>query len=359
MDAKLYKKLSERREKGTLRSLSSFDGFIDFFSNDYLGCAKYASSQASIAGSTGSRLLSGNSASFEKIEEKFAWFFHSQSALHFNSGYDANLGIFSSIPQKGDTIIYDELIHASVRDGIRLSWAKAYSFRHNDLNQLESRLKKAEGAIYVAIEALYSMDGDLAPLSEIAELCEKYGAFLIVDEAHSGGVYGDSGKGLSEALGISDKIFIRLMTFGKAYGSHGAIALCDSDTREFLINFCRPFIYSTVLPVSVIEHNYNVATSPDLQIARNRLQIVLKRFQQSMGAFESISDPTSPIQIIEIGDVHKTKEISKALQAARIAVKPIFPPTVPEGKERIRICLHAFNTLEEIALLMKLLATGD
>jgi len=358
LDAKLHKKLSDRQEKGTLRSLSSFEGFVDFFSNDYLGCSKNFTGKVSISGSTGSRLLSGNTGEYEKLEEQFASFYQSESALHFNSGYDANLGIFSALPQKGDTILYDELIHASVRDGVRLSWAKSYSFRHNDTAHLEERLKKAEGAVYVAVESLYSMDGDLAPLKDVAALCERYDAYLIVDEAHSGGVYGESGKGLCDELGIFEKIFIRLITFGKAYGSHGAVVLCDRSTREFLINFSRPFIYSTALPVSVIEHNFNVASHPELQQARNRLVVLLKDFHNNLGALKSISDPTSPIQIIELGDVQKTKDIANALQSSRIAIKPIFSPTVPEGKERLRICLHAFNTSEEVRQLLKIIESA-
>ena len=355
MDAKLHKKLSERQEKGTLRSLSSFEGFVDFFSNDYLGVAKYGKTSLEASGSTGSRLLSGNSEKYGDLENQFAAFFRSEAALHFNSGYDANLGIFSTIPQKGDTILYDELIHASVRDGVRLSWAKSFSFRHNDLEHLESRLQKAEGVIYVAVESLYSMDGDLAPLDEIAALCSKYGAYLIVDEAHSGGIFGESGRGLVDQLGLSDEVFIRLMTFGKAYGSHGSLVLCDNETRQFLINFCRSFIYSTSLPVSVVQHNYKVATDPDLDQGRNRLQVVLKRYRQRAGALRFISDPSSPIQILEIGSVSKTREIAEKLQAHKIAVKPIYSPTVPEGKERLRICLHAYNLTSEIDQLISVI----
>lgn len=355
MDAKLHKKLSDRQEKGTLRSLSSFEGFVDFFSNDYLGCSKYASSEISPSGSTGSRLLSGNSKDYERIERAFAQFFGSQAALHFNSGYDANLGVFSTLPQKGDTILYDELIHASVRDGVRLSWAKSFSFRHNDVNHLEERLKKAEGAVYVAVESLYSMDGDIASLVEIASLCEKYDAYLIVDEAHSGGLFGESGRGLVDELGIAASVFLRSITFGKAYGSHGALVLCDSDTRDYLINFCRSFIYSTALPLSVATHNLKLALSPDLDINRNRLQAVLKRYQQRTEGLDIISDPLSPIQIIEIGNIVKTRKIAEKLQSHNIAVKPIFSPTVPEGKERLRICLHAYNTSEEIDRLVSVI----
>ena len=357
MDAKLHKKLSERQEKGTLRSLSSFDGYIDFFSNDYLGCSKYSSVAVSVSGSTGSRLLSGNSEKYEQLEKGFATFFRSKAALHFNSGYDANLGIFSTIPQKGDTIFYDELIHASVRDGARLSWAKSFSFRHNDLLHLEERLQKVEGVVYVAVESLYSMDGDLAPLKDIATLCERYGAYLIVDEAHSGGVFGESGRGIVDQLELNGSVYMRLMTFGKAYGSHGSVVLCDDQTREFLINFCRSFIYSTALPLSVVEHNLKVATDPDLDTSRKRLQIVLKRYEQRAEKLTSISDSTSPIQVIEIGEVEKTRKIAEQLQAINIAVKPIYSPTVPEGKERLRICLHAYNLTDEIDQLISIIET--
>ncbi|XOV68595.1 MAG: aminotransferase class I/II-fold pyridoxal phosphate-dependent enzyme [Fluviicola sp.] len=357
MDAKLHKKLSDRQEKGTLRSLSSFEGFVDFFSNDYLGVAKSSERQITVAGSTGSRLLSGNSKGCEKVEQQFAQFFDSEAALHFNSGYDANLGIFSTLPQKGDTILYDEFIHASVRDGVRLSWAKSFSFRHNDLEHLEERLKKAEGAIYVAIEALYSMDGDIAPLKEIAALCQRYGAYLIVDEAHSGGIFERLGRGLVSELDLTSLVFIRLMTFGKAYGSHGSIVLCSADTRQFLVNFCRPFIYSTALPVSVLEHNYKIASDSKLVEARMQLQKVIGEYHSCLNGFgiETNSSVHSPIQVIEVGDIVRTRELAEKLQSNRIAAKPIYSPTVPEGKERLRICLHAYNTPEEVDQLIQIL----
>ena len=348
MNSKLHKKLSERQEKGTLRSLSSFEGYTDFFSNDYLGMARKTVALKGISGSTGSRLLSGDSTTHQFVETEFAKFFKVPSVLHFNSGYDANLGVFSTLPQKGDTILYDELIHASVRDGVRLSWAKSFSFRHNDLGHLEQRLNKAEGAIYVAVESLYSMDGDIAPLIEIVALCNRYDAYLIVDEAHSGGVFGESGRGFIDALGIVDSVFLRLITFGKAYGSHGAIVLCETSTKEYLINFCRPFIYSTALPASALEHNLRQVEAEDLHSKQQLLEEIIAYYCSKMNDRTSISDQKSPIQIVELGDVQKTRIVASALQDNKIGVKPIFSPTVPEGKERLRICLHAFNTFEEI-----------
>lgn len=352
MDSKLHKKLSKRQEEGTLRSLSSFEGCIDFFSNDYLGYANEGIESLQ-SGSSGSRLLSGNSARYEALEQEIARFYKVPSCLHFNSGYDANLGIFSSIPQKGDVVVYDELIHASVRDGLRLSWAQSFSFRHNDLEHLEQRLLAAAGStVYIAVEALYSMDGDLAPLMEIVLLAEKYGAYLIVDEAHSSGVIGSCGKGCVDALDLTDRVFIRLHTFGKAYGSHGSCVLSDASTRDYLINYCRPFIYSTALPEYVAAHNLQRLQDASLEERRAQLHENI-RFFRELYSGGSPSSLESPIQILPFGSAADAKTAADRLQKQGFAVKPIFPPTVPEGKERLRVCLHAFNTVDEIRALVE------
>ena len=345
MDAKLIHKLNERMKEGTLRSLSCFDGMTDFFSNDYLGLARQPrNSNVEHPGSTGSRLISGTSKEALECESFLAQHFKAEAALVFNSGYDANLGFFGSVPQKGDTIIYDQLIHASVRDGIRLSHAKALSFAHNSLEDLEKKLRLAEGMIYVAVESLYSMDGDLAPIKEIANLCAQHKAYLIVDEAHAAGVFG---KGLVDELGIGDLVFARLITFGKAYGAHGAVILGSAHLKEYLINFARSFIYTTALPPAsyqlIQQHG-----SLDLTSLQNQLQQNITIFRSNLPTAKLYSDQRSPIQIIPIGDITKTQELAEKLQASGFAVKPIYSPTVPKGEERIRICLHAFNTEEEI-----------
>ena len=308
MDSKLHKKMSDRQKKGTLRSLSSFEGSTDFFSNDYLGWGRREKRFFAQVGSTGSRLLSGNSAQHEVIESDFATFFNSQAALHFNSGYDANLGVFSAIPQKGDTILYDELIHASARDGIRLSWAKSHSFRHNDVAHLKQRIEKAEGSVYIAVESLYSMDGDLAPLKELVNVSKSYGAYLIVDEAHSGGVFGAQGKGLAVKLGVESDIFLRLITFGKAYGSHGGLVLGSDDLRQFLLNFSRPFIYSTALPAYVLKHNLSVALSMESEKMRMKLFDNIQYYRSQTTEKSTVSNEESPIQILEIGNVERAQQ---------------------------------------------------
>jgi len=353
MDQKLLDKLTKRREGGTLRSLSHFEGFVDFFSNDYLGFASESiSGIEKSSGGTGSRLISGTTQEVLLAERNLAEFFSTEAGLIFNSGYDANLGFFSSVPQRGDTVIYDELIHASVRDGMRLSFANNQSFKHNDLIDLESKLEKTVGTVYVAVESLYSMDGDLAPLQKIGELCEKYKAYLLVDEAHAAGIFGENGKGLVCALGMEEKVLARLVTFGKAYGSHGGCILGSKELIDFLTNFARSFIYTTALPAYVYARNAEVVKSQDLNERRGQLQHILNYFRSNFESDQLISEVNSPIQIVQIGDVEQTKIIATRLQNAGIAVKPIYSPTVPEGKERLRLCFHAFNTLSEVDALV-------
>jgi 8-amino-7-oxononanoate synthase len=349
---KFQRNLQDRIEKGSLRSLLSFENHVDFWSNDYLGLGRIAH-PIEISGSTGSRLISGNSKVVEDVESKLASHFQSEAALIFNSGYDANVGLFSSLPQKGDTIIYDELVHASVRDGIRLSFANSYSFKHNDTADLEKKLKKATGTVFVAVESLYSMDGDIAPLVALSALCIGYGALLIVDEAHSGGVFGKEGRGLCAEAGISASVFIRLFTFGKAYGAHGAVVCCSDLVRQFLVNFARSFIYTTALPEALYLHLLNQVEAGKPEILRQQLQTNITHFTKSIQS--TLSASNSPIQVIEFSDLDTCKQKAHQLQQAGFAVKAILPPTVPAGSQRLRICIHAFNTEEEIDQLIHLL----
>lgn len=340
------KRLQDRIRKGSYRSLLCFQDSIDFWSNDYLGLARIPFDSA-IQGSTGSRLISGNSKEVEQVERYVSDFFGSEAALIFNSGYDANLGVFSSLPQKGDTILYDELIHASVRDGIRLSFASSFSFKHNDLSGLKKRLERAQGTIFVAIESLYSMDGDFALLVEIQALCNQFGALLIVDEAHAGGICGTSGKGLCEQLQVHP--FMKLFTFGKAYGAHGAAVCCTEEVKSFLINFARSFIYTTSLPLASYRHIQE-------QIERSKDNYLRDSLISNINSFTSqiqspLSASGSPIQVIPFGQVEECSRKAAELQELGIAVKAILPPTVPDDSPRLRFCIHAFNTEEEISYL--------
>jgi len=356
MDSKLLAKLEKRENEGTLRYLSIFDSEIDFFSNDYLGLAKEnIHLTTKVSGATGSRLLSGNSEQADKCEVFLADFFNSKAALVFNSGYSANLALLSSVPQRGDTIIYDELVHASIRDGIRLSFANSISFKHNDSKDLKKQIESSNGSIYIIVESLYSMNGDLCPLKSIIDLSEEFKAYLIVDEAHSVGVFGNLGRGVVDSFSFQDKVFARIITFGKAYGFHGAAILGSIDLKNYLINFARPFIYTTGLP----SQDYDIITLKVKSNSRKRQESLHENIRYFRNEFLDPqclpSELNSPIQIIQTNSIEETIKLADRMKAAGIYTKPIFSPTVLKGKECIRICLHSFNTREEIDLLKSLI----
>ena len=354
----LSKKLQKRKEDGLLRKLSVTDSAaIDFSSNDYLGFAKlkelWEPESIDKYGSTGSRLLTGNDPVTEETEAFIAKFHQAEAGLIFNSGYDANTGFFSCIAGKEDTIIYDEYAHASIRDGARLSLANHYSFRHNDLKHLESKIKRAEGNnIFVAIDSVYSMDGDVADLKGLVALAEKYKhVYLIVDEAHATGVFGDHGQGLVQELGLENKFFARVHTFGKALGCQGAIVLESHILRDYLINYSRPFIYTTALPlpnILAIKRAYQLLESQDknIQLLKDRIQYFNKKIAAS--GTQNIITNQSAIQVVIIPGNENARAAAKHLQSKNFDVRPVLSPTVPIGKERLRICIHSFNTEKEI-----------
>ncbi len=208
----IEQKLSKRKAENAFRELKVNDDLIDFCSNDYLGFASekeiHILENLPQFGATGSRLISGNYELTEEVEQFLANFYKAESGLIFNSGYNANVGLFSCVAERTDTIIYDELIHASIRDGIRLSNANSFSFKHNDLNSLEDKIKNAKGNVFVAVESIYSMDGDKVSLRELVEICKKYNAALIVDEAHASGIFGEKGEGLVVQHNLESEVFL-------------------------------------------------------------------------------------------------------------------------------------------------------
>ncbi|MGV3632683.1 MAG: aminotransferase class I/II-fold pyridoxal phosphate-dependent enzyme [Bacteroidota bacterium] len=357
-----FDKLEQRRTEGVYRRLSSTVYPHDFWSNDYLGISRsLAENSQAHSGSSGSRLISGNSAEAESCEHFLADFFGAEAALVFNSGYDANLGLFSSLTTRHDLVLYDEYVHASVRDGIRLGLGKSFSFLHNDTSDLEKKLRQFTGkgiSVFIAVESLYSMDGDFAPLQELAALAETYGAFLIVDEAHAGGVFGPEGKGLCPGQGLTS-VFARVVTFGKAYGTHGASVLGSAQLKDFLVNFARSFIYTTALPPQqylLIREAVKASLNEEL---RESLFRNIRLFVDQNKEYIRFSDPRSPIQVLFPGDRKELDRVCTGLQSHGIGVKVIQSPTVPKGKERIRVCLHAFNTPEEIQLFSELLHSNQ
>lgn len=361
----LSNSIRKRQEQNALRKLLINDQLIDFCSNDYLGFASSEklfqeietelstlhSSHSTLTGSTGSRLLAGNSAYVEELEKKIAIFHNAEAGLIYNSGYDANVGLFSALGQKGDTIIYDELIHASVHDGIKLSSGSAYMFRHNDISHLEERLKIPGGIVYVVVESIYSMDGDTAPLKEIVDLCKKYNANLIVDEAHATGITTNSGKGLVQQLSLEQDVFARVHTFGKALGCHGAIVLGSDLLRNFLINFSRSFIYTTALPVKsliAVNQAYQLLQKSDELIQQLHEKINYFKSLLSENIKAQLIQSDSAIQCIVVSGNDKVKNLATLLQQCGYDVRPILSPTVPKCKERLRICIHTFNSNSQL-----------
>jgi 8-amino-7-oxononanoate synthase len=386
-DRFLDHKLNERRLQDAFRRLRLPEGKTDFCSNDYLGIATNGlledAGRSLAHGSTGSRLLAGNYPLIEETERALAAFHQAEAGLLFNSGYDANLGVLSCIPQRGDIILYDSLSHASIRDGIRLSFGTAFSFAHNDVADLERRLaglrgkagegvgegdrkageegvgkggRKADGGnIFVVTESVFSMDGDLAPLDEIVVLCRRYSAQLILDEAHGTGVIGPAGEGLAQARGWHRECFARIHTFGKAVGCHGAIVLGSSRLRDYLINFSRAFIYTTALPpagVRAIARAYELF--PHLHDERQRLRQLIDRFQQTAIGYARLKSNT-PIQVVIVPGNAEVRALAQRLEQAGLDIRPILYPTVPRGGERLRIVIHSFNTPDELNRLTALL----
>lgn len=355
---RLQEKLEERAQSNSLRKLQVKEGLIDFCSNDYLGFSRNLKPEKSHEyGATGSRLISGNSKLFNRLESKIADFHQAESGLIFNSGYDANLGLFSCVAAKGDTIIYDQYIHASIRDGIRLSNARSFAFAHNDLQALEKKIKQASGTIFIAVESVYSMDGDIVPLKEIVEVGKKYNAEIIIDEAHATGVVGSCGEGLAQYLGLEKEIFARIHTFGKAMGCHGAIVLGSTTLRNYLINFARSFIYTTALSehsLFAIDAAYSQLKSTDsLRKLHQNIRFFQSLLSQKLRERSILSD--SPIQCLLVPGNSTVKRIEGELQENGFDIRAIMHPTVEEGKERIRICIHSFNSEQEIKSCVQLL----
>ena len=312
-------------------------------------------------GSTGSRLISGNHVLFQVTEDFIANYHHEESALLFNSGYDANVGILSSVPQRGDVIFYDEYSHASIRDGIQLSSAKSYKFLHNDLEELAFKLDKFSDDFqnaYVVTESIFSMDGDSPDLRKLVEICKTYQAYLIVDEAHALGVIGEKGEGLVQHLGLEKNVFARIVTFGKALGCHGAAILGGDQLRHYLINFTRSFIYTTSLAphaVATIYASYQFLKTTQQRVQLKENIIFFKSQLEKHQLKSKFIESSTPIQSFIISGNENALKLSLQLEENDISAKAILSPTVKIGEERIRLCLNAEHTLAEMTKLLEVL----
>ena len=306
-------------------------------------------------GATGSRLISGNHAALEALESRLAEFYRAEAALVFSSGYAANLGLLASLGGLVNVLFCDRLLHASAIDGCRLSGAKRAIFAHNDMRELKVglyRLKAGEAAA-VVVESLYSMEGDFAPLEEIVALADACGAGVVVDEAHANGLMGPDGRGAAVAAGLEGRVLARVVTFGKALGLSGGAVLCSAALRDYLVNFARPFVFSTGPPplwALWVQAAYDLL--PELEDLRERLRANVAYFRNRTAESSWNWLPSeSWIQCLMVPGAAEVRRVGEALQERGLAALPIRAPTVPEGRERIRVCLHAHNTPEEIDLL--------
>jgi 8-amino-7-oxononanoate synthase len=369
----LSEKLEIRKQNNALRQLPNATSLTDFASNDYLGWSQselifdethqlLLDRNIKNNGATGSRLLSGNHQLYTETEDFIARFHQSESALIFNSGYDANVGFFSSVPQRGDLILYDELCHASIRDGIQLSKAKAYKFNHNDFEDLEQLIQRNPNTtVYIVTETVFSMDGDCPNLEELVSVSNKYNCYLVVDEAHALGVFGEHGEGLVQMLGLQDEIFARIMTFGKGLGCHGAAIIGSLELKSYLVNFARSFIYTTGLSphsVAAILVGYEHLEKDLFPILKLKENIVFFNQHKNMLSLKPLFVRSkSAIQSAIIPGNEKVKSIANQLHQKGFDVKAILSPTVPEGQERLRFCIHSYNSTEEISEVLTLLST--
>ncbi|MET3597764.1 8-amino-7-oxononanoate synthase [Mesorhizobium shonense] len=338
--------------KDRLRRLAPRAG-LDFSSNDYLGLAACkrlgdavvaAIARGTPVGATGSRLLRGNAPEHEQLEAHAAAFFGAERALFFGGGYIANFAILTTLPQKGDLLVLDEFAHASMHEGARAGRAEFVLAAHNDVDAVEDAIARwrAEGGmgrVWIAVESLYSMGGDCAPLESLVALADRHEAFIVVDEAHATGAWGPDGRGLAVAFEGRDNI-LALHTCGKALGASGALVTGPRTLCDYLVNRCRPFIYATApSPLMAVAAREALAILSDEPMRRAQLQERVALAGRQLADRCGVMPSGSQIQPIIIGDNRRTMAVAAALQARGFDIRGIRPPTVPEGTSRLRISL--------------------
>jgi 8-amino-7-oxononanoate synthase len=359
------RELENRSQKRILQQLSG----VNLCSNDYLGLAEHptlheaaiaAVTQSAHVGGTGSRLLSGQTEDWKTLEEEFAKFAGTEAALYFGSGYAANLGLLTALVGKDDVVFSDELNHASLIDGMRLSGARKVIYPHLDLNALESALRQDLGAPWrkvIVTETVFSMNGDIAPLPEMTELSEKYGAVLIVDEAHATAVHGPRGCGIAAASDLQSRLMAIVHTCGKALASAGAFVCGSAVLKDHLINHARTFIFTTAQPpylVGQIRAAMNLAAGMDRERAelQRRAEWLLRELR--FAGFDTAGSASQIVPAI-LGKNDDTMDAAEFLQREGFAVRGIRPPTVPEGKARLRFSLTSRISATEISRLKQTL----
>jgi 8-amino-7-oxononanoate synthase len=367
-----------RQREGLFRSRSVLDGaqgarvriagqdFLSFSSNDYLGLAgdpRLAEAGGSAArrygnGSGAAHLLHGHCGAHQELEEALAERTGRERALLFSTGYMANLGLVQALVGAGDTVLMDRLNHASLIDAARLSGARHGRYQHLDTDALRTKLARAKGRKLVLTDGVFSMDGDVAPLAELATICGELGGVLMVDDAHGFGVLGPDGAGSVSAAGLGvDEVPVLMGTLGKALGCFGAFVAGDPDLIDHLINHARSYIYTTALPPAVAGAAARaLEIVKDVPERRDRVLGLAQRFQSAAtGAGLKVMGQGTPIQPILIGDVDVATTVSAALAERGLLVPAVRPPTVPAGSSRLRISLSAAHTDDEVDRLVEAL----
>jgi 8-amino-7-oxononanoate synthase len=350
MHKTLDRALDSLARRGSHRALSATAG-ADFTSNDYLGlagsrelrdAARAALERGVPIGSGGSRLLRGNHREHEALEAEAAAFFGAQSALFFGSGFVANVALFSTLPQRGDLVVHDALIHASVHDGMRAGKAERAEAHHNDAQSFEDAIAdwRAAGGTatpWIAVESLYSMDGDRAPLADLMQVADRHGAMLVIDEAHATGVFGPEGRGLAADLEGQENV-VALHTCGKALGVAGALVLGPEVLRDYLVNRCRPFIYATapsplvaaIVRAALLVCRFDSGRRAELH---KLVGVGARLLEERCG----VTGSGSQIQPVIVGSDERAVRLASAMQARGFDVRGVRPPTVPEGTARLRV----------------------
>jgi 8-amino-7-oxononanoate synthase len=366
----LDEELQRRAETGLLRSVREFrregawvvteDGrrLLNFSSNDYLGLASHpdvleaaARAAARAGGATSSRLIVGTDPAYGELEAKLADFQGTEAALVFGSGYLANVGVISCLVGRGDAVFSDSLNHASIIDGCRLSRATVHRYHHGDVDELEAMLQGSDAARKLIVtETVFSMNGDVAPLAEIVELKDRWGAALLVDEAHADGVFGPHGQGYAHELGIADRVDLHLGTFGKAFGAYGAYVAGSALWMRYLVNASRSFVFTTGLPAAVIaavDAGLDVVYAADEM--RAELQQSARRFRMRLASL-GLDTCGSSTQIVPLvtGASDVAVALSGALEDAGVLAVAIRPPTVPPGTARLRFSLTALHQHRDV-----------
>jgi len=366
----LTQKIENSRQHNSLKKLPVFNNVVDFSSNDYIGFSKseviFRNVHAYLLeneifqnGATGTRLVSGNHSLYHIAEDFIAQFHDAEAALIFNSGYDVNIAFFSAVTQENDVVLYDELCHISIKDGISISSAKSFKFNHNDFEDLERLiLEFPNQLVYIVTESVFSMDGDSPNLEELTSLSEKYNCYLIIDESNTLGVFGESGEGFTQYMQLHDKVFARIMSFGKGLGCYGGAILGSVELKEYLINFSASFSYSTALSpysVATILAAYQHLEIEKEAIEKLRQNIIYFNQQKNLlGLKPMFVHSKSAIHSAIVPGNENAKKLEQELQDKGFDVQAILSPIVPQGQERLRFCIHNYNSQKEINQVLEL-----